>query len=282
MFGILCHDKIELVGHSLFQNFRMALNNYFSINQFKDINNTDDISDITHLFIVDEHFAPNKNVWKNVDFINKINSNNIRVIIFNFEKVFNSCFPWNVDNQKALETFRNYYQFISDVDDAKLLKKNVINKQFLSGDTKFNIVPNQNKINKILFIGQLRGDQYQNRRAVVEGFLSRGFPLDVIMSDRRFSYNDFLNKVNDYKYILNPLGTGKFVNLRHFEALYFGAIPIQQMTEDMIELNRDIYEHCITFVNLDNIGEKINSFRHSPQPYYLEDYFKRIDLGGYL
>lgn len=281
MFGILSKDRIEVMGHSLFSNFRLALYNYFEKSNFKDVDSVADLNDITHLFIIDEHFQPHTTVWQQPEFQKNINNKNIRVIVFNFERIFNSAFPWNVDHQKKLENFQNYYQFVSDVDDAKLLKKDVINKQFLSKDTKFDIMPKQDKLNKILFIGQLEGQQYLNRRNVIKEFLQQNISIDTINTNRNLTYTNFINKINDYQYILNPLGTGKFVNLRHFEALYCNTIPIQQMTPDMINWNMDI-KNCIIFSDLNNIADKIINHIPLSDKFYLEDYFNVINLKNYL
>jgi hypothetical protein len=282
MFGLLCHDDLDVVGHSLFNNFRLALYNHFGRQNFIDILDSDDLNHVSHFFIVDEHFTSHASFWKSEKVQKIVNGRNIRVIVFNFERIFDSYFPWNVDHQKTLGQFRNYYQFVSDVDDAKILNKSVINKQFLSRSTVFPVEPKKQKIDKVLFIGQLQGNQYENRRNVIDEFLKRGISLDVVASDRKLSYADFLGKVNDYKYILNPLGTGKFINLRHFEALYLGTIPIQQISADMVKMNQDICDRCITFMGYNGITEKINNFKYSSQPYYLEDYFKHIELDKYL
>lgn len=281
MFGLICKDDIGLVGHSLFNNYRLSLYNYFGQDKFKDVNSVNDIHDMTHLFIIDEHFEPNKNIWKNDDFQGVVNKDKIRVIVFNFEKIYNSYFPWNVDNQNCLMCFNDYYQFVADLDDAKTLKKVVITKQFLSRDTNLLVKANPNKFDKILFIGQLDGEQYNNRRQLLASI--KNLNIDVIQTNRRFSYIDFLNEMNKYRFILNPLGTGKFVNLRHFEAVRLGCIPLQQVVDDMVDWCQEIKKTSICFSDPMTIEDKIkeaHAFR--PKEFFLEDYFADICLDNFM
>ena len=135
MLGIIANDGLDVVGHSLFNNFRLGLQNYFE-EELRDVANENDLDGIDTLFIVDEHFIPNVAIWKTDDFINKLNINDIKTVVFNFEKIFDSKFPWNVDHQNKLCTIKNLTQIVSDVNDAKILGHDIINKQYLSRDTK--------------------------------------------------------------------------------------------------------------------------------------------------
>jgi hypothetical protein len=273
--GLICNDSLDIVGHSLFNNFRLALKNYFQ-EPFVDVKSNLDLEGIEILFIVDEHFTPNVPIWKNDTFINETNNKNIVVVVFNFEKIFNSSFPWNVDHQKKLEQFKNLYQLVSDIDDARLLSKKIINKQFLSKDTVFN-VDHVEKIDKILFLGQCNG-YYKTRKNVLTKMASRHIPLEVHITNRQLSYQQFLTKLASYKYILNPLGTGKFLNLRFYEALKLRCLPIQEITSDMLLYYPEL-KSSYNFANPENIDyNDISNFNQSNFDYYLEDYFRDIDL----
>jgi hypothetical protein len=277
MYGILCVDDINIVGHSLFKNFRLALYNYFGKNNFVDVNSATNLNDITHLFIVDEHFAPCVEIWKNDTFIDQLNNRNIKTIVFNFEKIFSSSFPWNVDHQRKLETIKNLEQFVSDIDDARILNKTVINKQFLSRDTILDVEPSEQKNGRILFIGQLN-NFYSTRHQVLRDAQSSGLPVDIIITDRKLSYKEFLDKLNSYTFILNPLGTGTFLNIRFYEALKLKCIPIQQITPEMInwypELDRALCFSEFSQVRLFTPENKPNLF--------LEDYFTEIKLNNFI
>ena len=113
-FGIICFDK--KYDTSLYNNYRLALENYFLINKFCDIKCTNDLDRIDYIFIIDEHMT--REIWMHKKFIDFVNEKKIKVVVFNFEKIFNSVFKSNLLFQKELEKFENLYQFPSDVDDA--------------------------------------------------------------------------------------------------------------------------------------------------------------------
>lgn len=281
MYGLLCIDDINIVGHSLFNNFRLALYNTLGKDTFKEISSTGDLTGITHLFIVDEHHIPCVEIWKHDSFIDELNRQNIKTIVFNFEKIFSSSFPWNVDHQRKLESINNLIQFVSDIDDAKNLNKTIINKQLLSRDTTLH-VPCVKKNNRILFLGQVN-NFYPTRQHVLYTAQASGLPVDIIVTDRKLTYAQFLEKLNEYTFILNPLGTGAFLNIRFYEALKLGCIPIQQITPKMNTWYAEL-DRAITF---QNFTSDINKDRLENKPcikkeFYLEDYFEVINLRDYL
>lgn len=290
MYGILAYDNVELVGHSVFNNYRLALYNYFGKCNFKDVLSRYDVrwsrnnlDDITHLFIVDEHYEHNKASWKTSDFINNANSRNIKVIIFNFEKIFNSSFPWNIDNQNHVNMFKNVVQFNGDVEDAELLGRKVINKYYLSRSTDFGIPLCKNKKDGILFIGRTDGPEYEKRRDMISEIRKTGLDVDVVSTSRKLAYSDYLNRINEYKYSLSPLGTGKFLGLRYYELLYFNTIPIQQVDDIILRWYPEIIQNCICFSDPSTIADDVLKFKGiANNKYYLEDYFNDINLKGYL
>ena len=276
MTGILCQDDINVVGHSLFKNYKLALSNYFQ-SVLQPINSIEDLNNLDLLIIVDEHYTPHKQVWQNDEFINAINKLNIKVLIFNFEKIFNSQFPWNISIQHYVEKINRRLQIVSDVKDAKILNTSFINKQFLSRNTILE-EPIDNKIDEILFVGQIN-EYYPTRREVLNGIQQINSKVRVIQSDRRYNYNEYLNLINQSKYILNPLGTGEFINLRFYEALNLGCTVIQQYTEEMEkwypELNQSNVLKFKTVDDFKNLNfSKVTTYEQK----FLEDYFMEINL----
>ena len=82
--------------------------------------------------------------------------------------------------------------------------------------------------------------------------------------------------------MLNPLGTGKFINLRFYEALKLGCIPIQQVTSDMINWYGELTK-CVYFTDTDNLSpDYINQFECIEMDYYLEDHFESINLKSFI
>ena len=276
MTGILCQDDINVVGHSLFKNYKLALSNYFQ-SVLQPINSIEDLNNLDLLIIVDEHYIPHKQVWQNDEFINAINKLNIKVLIFNFEKIFNSQFPWNISIQHYVEKINRRLQIVSDVKDAKILNTSILNKQFLSRDTILE-EPIDNKIDEILFVGQIN-EYYPTRREILNGIQQINSKVRVIQSDRRYNYNEYLNLINQSKYILNPLGTGEFINLRFYEALNLGCTVIQQYTDEMEkwypELNNS---RVLKFKTVDEFKNLNFSTETTYEQKFLEDYFMEINL----
>jgi len=283
MIGAVVNDSISIVGHGLFNNFIMGLENYLKQN-IKRVDRIDNLKDIETLFIIDEHFAPNVSIWKDDSFIKEINNNNTRVVVFNFEKIFNSKFPWNVSHQNKLQEIKNLFQLVSDVSDAEKLNKTIINKQLLSRDTKL-VYDKTDKKDRVLFIGQCDklynpSYAYSRRYQLLQQLKNiPNIPLDIITTGRKLSYKEYMTTLASYKYILNPLGTGDFLNLRFYEALEVGCIPIQQVTESMRNKYKELnYSHIF----LDASDFKIPEISFKKMNYYLEDYFEEISLQDLL
>lgn len=276
MFGIISRDDISEVGHSLFNNFRLALINYLQ-EDVKDINSISDLDTITTLLIVDEHYIPHKEIWQNDEFLNYINSKNIKVVIFNFEKIFNSQFPWNIDIQHSVEKINNRVQLVSDIRDASILNTTIINKQLLSKST-FLLDPILDKKDEILFLGQIN-EFYPTRSATLNELQQLNNKVNVIKTDRKYSYNEFLDLINNAKFILNPLGTGEFINLRFYEALSLNCIVIQQYTDDMLKWYPELnYPNVLKFKTKEDFNNlDFNNFVKCNN-IYLEDYFEEINL----
>ena len=276
MTGILCQDDINVVGHSLFKNYKLALSNYFQ-SVLQPVNSIEDLNNLDLLIIVDEHYIPHKKVWQNDEFINAINKLNIKVLIFNFEKIFNSQFPWNISIQHYVEKINRRLQIVSDVKDAKILNTSFINKQFLSRDTILE-EPIDNKIDEILFVGQIN-EYYPTRREVLNGIQQINSKVRVIQSDRRYNYKEFLNLINQSKYILNPLGTGEFINLRFYEALNLGCTVIQQYTEEMEKWYPELNKYSVLkFKTVDDFKNLNFNTVTTYEQKFLEDYFMEINL----
>ena len=278
-FGIICFDK--RFDTSLFNNYRIALENYFQITNFKEIRSVNDLNDIEYIFIIDDHMT--RKIWMVDRFINFINEKKIKVIVFNFERIFNSQFKNNVDFQKELEKFKFLNQFVSDVDDAEILSKKFITKQLLSKSSKIINFSKSKKNERILFLGQNKQrlinfkvvkKYYENRDKTIKDFKKFNPNFDILIN-KSLPYKKYLNKLAGYKYILNPLGTGNFINIRFYETLELGSIPIQQITEKMI-YRYDELDFCLKFKSPKKL--ELNDFNFKTFNYYLEDYFNDIDL----
>jgi hypothetical protein len=129
-----------------------------------------------------------------------------------------------------------------------------------------------------------QGDQYASRRELLGRLQQSGAPLDIVTSDRKLSYTEFLEKINEYKWILNPLGTGQFINLRHYEAIYFNTIVLQETTDEILKWYPEIHQDSVIFKrdNIFALPEATMNFKQPQQKVYLEDYFNNIDLKKFI
>ena len=272
--------KTETVNFSFFNNYRTAINNYLQ-RSITEIDSVDQLSQISNLIIVDEHYEHHNKLIFSPKFIKEINKHNVNVIIFNTEKIFNSHWKHNLETQKKIGTINNYVQILSDVRDIKKLGTPFKNKQYLSKEFKYKKLKNE-KINEILFFGQMDGSAYKKRRKTIDKISkSINFPLKIIKSTRNLLYEDYVNLLSQYKFVLNPLGAGEFVNIRYYEALEVGAIPIQQMTKEMklhyeYEIDSNVSLNFIKSNTLKSFS--FENIKFQPFNFYLEDYLYQNEL----
>ena len=273
MNGFICEENLP--GHSLFISFRIAIQQHFGFTDFRIVRSLDDLMGIKRLFIIDEHFSPHLQIWRNLDFIKSVNQNRIQVVVFNFEKIHSVQFPWNLEHQNTLNLFKNLHQLVADLEDAEILGKKVINKQLMSSALIFDFPGIKQE--KIIFLGQCNS-YYPNREFVLRGCQEIGLPLDIYVTDRKLSYQEYLQKLDAYRYILNPLGTGEFINIRFYETLALGSTPIQQITPRMLRWYPEL-NFALQFQGPSDILNQISENRSFQKyPHHLEDYFDEINL----
>ena len=274
--AILWTEKTEELNFSFFENYLNALTAYLNTNLIK-VNSIEQLSSIKILFVIDEHFRSHKEFLTSLETIKILNTNKTKVVIFNTEKIFNSHWNHNIDIYQSVLKINNLIYLLSDALDIKKIGTPLVNKQYLSKSTSIkNLISLNQKKNEILFFGQLDGSAYNNRRQILNKFLKLSpIPIEIKKSNRLLEYSEYLNLISSYKYILNPLGAGEFLNLRFFETLEVNSIPVQEYSKNMLEFNQELSRNVsINFQSLRNINlnkfeeVKSNSFR-----YYLEDYF---------
>jgi hypothetical protein len=283
MNSIIWTAETENYKSSLYSNFKKALSSYIG----EDLVNVDSIEQLNNcknLIVIDEHYTPHRDLITNSQFINLLNKNNIKVIIFNTEKIYNSFWDHNLKTQKKISKINNLVQFLSDVDDISILTSPFPNKQYLSKSVEYSSL-NDVKRNEAVFYGQLKGSAYEGRRKILNDFSTNiDFPLDVIESNRTLAYSDYLELISKYKYVLNPLGAGYFVNIRYFETLLVGSIPIQQLSKKMLGIYKELtLGQSINFSMIRDL-DSINFENYKPPvfSYYLEDYFYDNQLKSFL
>jgi len=274
--AILWTEKTEELNFSFFENYLNALTAYLNTNLIK-VNSIEQLSSIKILFVIDEHFRSHKEFLTSLETIKILNTNKTKVVIFNTEKIFNSHWNHNIDIYQSVLKINNLIYLLSDALDIKKIGTPLVNKQYLSKSTsiKNHISLNQKK-NEILFFGQLDGSAYNNRRQILNKFLKLSpIPIEIKKSNRLLEYSEYLNLISSYKYILNPLGAGEFLNLRFFETLEVNSIPVQEYSKNMLEFNQELSKNVsINFQSIRNINlNKFEDVKSKSFSYYLEDYF---------
>lgn len=276
------HDKTTI----FYTNVVEGLKNTFPNDEIIHIESYNDLvnSNIEVLFVINDHH--NSGIYTDQAFINHLNEKNIKVILFNYEKIFNSFFHWNMDIQKKIETIKNRLQLVADVNDAELLNT-IPCKQFLSKSTDLSAapIPWEQKQDKILFLGCIYNEQYQARLNKVNALAQNKnlkYPVETVVTNNKLSYSDFISKLNSYKYIFNPFGTGTFVNIRHYEARRLGCIVIQEVTDKLMKYYPELQQTCLTFRHVDEVPDLLNTpFINTPE-ISIEDYFEKINLKSYI
>ena len=282
--GLLWTDETENEDFSFFKNYKTAFKNFFK-KPINLVNSIDEISQFNNLIIVDEHYGPHNKIICDSRFIETINRYKINVVIFNTEKIFFSYWAHNLETQRNIEKLNNCIQILSDVKDIKRIGTPFKNKQYLSKDVSYRKEMNK-KNDKILFFGQLDGKAYKNRRKILDKISkSINTTLDIFKSTRSMSYEDYMKLLSKYKFVLNPLGAGEFINVRFFEALKVGAIPIQQITPLMSRYyDFEIGENISINFQRPNQLKSVNfkNFKYKPLNFHLEDYFYQSKLNSYF
>ena len=277
MLAILWTDKTKDLNFSFFENYFYALCCYLNTNLIK-VDSIEQLSSIEILFVIDEHFSAHKEFLTSLETMKILNNNQTKVVIFNTEKIFNSYWNHNLDIYKSVLKINNLIYLLSDALDIKKIGTPLVNKQYLSKSTsiKSHIKNSNKKKNEILFFGQLDGSAYNNRRQILNKLLKLSpIPIEIQKSNRLLDYSEYLNLISSYKYILNPLGAGEFLNLRYFETLEVNSIPIQEYSKNMLKFNHELDSNVsinfksIREINLNQLDYvELNTFN-----YYLEDYF---------
>lgn len=253
--GIIC--DLSFNKHIGFKNYYYALKNIFP--NIKIINSFHDLQNIDTIFIGNEHFLYHKNIWNNHLFQKYCNSYDIKVIVFSTEKIYNSFFEHNEELQKSLENFDHLYQFVIDTDDSKRMNKDIFHS-FISKDF-YNIEKYDEKINKCAFMGSMKSYSYDERTKIINEIEKN---IEIVFPKYCDTWQEYLKELSKYRFILCPLGNGKKLDLKFYETLLVNSIPIQQITEDMLEYYslEASFDDCIFFNHTEEISEKIKNCKY--------------------
>ncbi len=270
--GLIC--DLEYSHHILFKNYYYAIKSLFD--NVKMIANVNDLYDIDMLIISNDHFHTHINIWKNDNFINIVNTLNLTVVVFSTERIMDSFYPWNVDNQNNLVRFNKLYQYclVDDID--KLNRK--LHRCLISKHYKDILDFSTEKMDKAIFIGNTHIHCYGDRIETLSK-IDKFLPIDIMQSkqDEWINYIELLSK---YRFVFCPVGNMDGFSLRFYEALLVKSIPIQQINP--IYLNRyeieSSFDDCIFFHKVEELEEKLKNFTltRSHHELWLEDHIEEL------
>ena len=271
--GIIC--DLSFTKHIGIRIYYDAIKNLFG--EVKLVKCIGDLQDLEILFIGNEHFQPHRDVWQQDLFQRYCNFNDIKVVAFSAEKIYNSSFPGNETIQKNLEKFNFLYQYTYDVEDCGILETKLfrpcISKKYID------VEKNSEKIDKCVFLGNLNCHSYKERTDTLEEIKKT---VEVVFAEKQNTWYDYIKEISKYKYILSPLGNANGLNLRFYEILLVNSIPIQQVKDDTLKFYdlESQFTDCIFFKTSKDLKNKFNNFssQKSINNIFLEDHIQHLLL----
>lgn len=269
--GIIC--DLTFKKHIGIENYFYAITNIFE--NVKLVNNVHDLDNIDVLFIGNEHFQPHREVWQNSLFQKKCNLNNIKIVVFSCERIFNSSFVHNVEIQNSLKQFDNLYQYAIDVDDVEILGCDLLHASISKKYS--NYINFEEKQNKCAFLGSIDCFSYNERKDLITNISKE---IEIIFPNKQEQWIDYIKEISKYRFVLSPLGNANSLNLKFYETLLVGSIPIQQVKNNTLlhYQEESKFSDCIFFENVSEIKNKIINctLQTSTNMIYLETYITKL------
>jgi hypothetical protein len=228
----------------------------------KDWSDTDYILFLGHDFL---HFLYDKRrkvrYWKNI---------RAKKIIWCFERINCIVDEWR---KRSLKCYSNIEQFadhifVADEEDYRRMPGVHFLPQWASPRFKNDILFDEKKDN-LLFTGQFGTIGYEKRTALLSRIKNdpdMGSYLHIANSSRVFTWDDYINNLIKYKYVLNPMGNLVSFNTKAYETIVAGNILFQQI-DDRFQLHREILsegKEVIYFYEFADLKEKFLKLVHTP------------------
>lgn len=265
--GIIC--DLTNNRHHLFRSYYHAIGNVFGIPKLITCRN--DLNGIKLLFIADDHYEPNKQIWQSPGFIDQCNHNKIHVVTLTNERILHSHFPWNEENYQVLKHFKFLHHLTNDVDDCRQLGTK-LNRTAMSRSIQ-PVIKTDEKADRMVFIGKVECDSYRERRHLLSE-LKNVINLDIIRSNIP-RWEDYMQLIAKYRFVLSPIGNGNFFPMRFYETLYVKSIPVHQVRTNTLKYYdvESRFDDCIFFQTIPELKEKLEGFKlkTSHNVYYMED-----------
>jgi hypothetical protein len=274
--GIIC--DLEYSRHISFKNYFYAIE--YLYHGVKLITSSADLDYIDILFIGDDHYGKHRNVFSPQEFIDKCNNLGIIVVVFTTEKTFGSVFAWNEDGFHHLKKFKYLHFYMTDVDDCILtgakLNRTLPSRHFANPKQ----VDVNSKLDQMVFIGNVEGyiDCYKQRKETLKK-IQELIPLVVIPSNISF-WDDYMNVLSQYRFVLAPKGNCNAFSLRFYDALMVHSIPVQEVSKNTLSLFdiEEKFDDCIFFQEPEEIPDKLKEcpWQYSHSEIWMEDYLQKI------
>jgi len=272
--GIICNLSNDRCPQ--YFNYYYAIRNLYG--KVKLVTTLSDLSGLNILFVGDDHHWKHKDIFTQKGLVEKCNRNNIKVVVFTAEKIFDSFFPWNIDNYEYLLKFNVLYHYTMDVDDCIRLGTKVhrflMSKHFKGR----NLVSVDKKMDRIVFKGSTKCVSYKERNEVLQKAKDL-LPIDILPQDTG-DWKKYLKTISKYRFLFSPIGNNNGLVSRFYEGLYAKCIILQQVRKNTLQYY-DIeakLDDCIFFEDVEELPEKIKNctlpYAHTEM--WLEDYLGEL------
>ena len=242
------------------------------------VNNCKDLEGLDLLFVGDDHHYVHTEILMLPGFVDKCNTYKIKVVVLTAERIFDSFFPQNIDKFKHVRKLNYLYQHTMDADDCELLGTKLHRPLFSKDFKDFIDVDVDNKLDKIVFIGNTKAAGYEERNTVIQRFREI-LPLTILPPTIE-TWKEYLETLAKYRFVFYPIGNGNFLAFRFYEILLAKSIPICQVRKNTLKYY-DIeakFDDCIFFEDVEELPEKIKNctYQHSCRELWSEDYLSKI------
>lgn len=278
-------DSLNLSAHVLFTSYFYSLQNILKTKneEIKKLTDINEVNTGDRIFVIDDHYHPNAVIYMNPHLIAHCNKYNICVIFFTTEKMLSPFWDHTntIQKQSLFNNTKHYYGDALDIEKFKCDSFIVKQKYSQVYEPLRQKLINKPKLNEIVFIGQLEWidtKPWYSRRKEILKFATEqcDIKINLIKSDSKRTYLEYLNILSNYKYIINPLGIGDFFNIRYYDTLFVNSIPIQQYTPAMKRYYNEIDKSnglFFTDINdLSNIFKTLKDISITCNHTWLEEY----------
>jgi len=283
--GLIC--DLAFTKHRQFRNYYYALLALYE--EVTLVNSIDDLPGLDILFVGAYVHGPHWEIVTDYNihhkplpyvggelFVKKCNELNITLVLWSTEIVFRDT-PYShiaIPTYNILSKCNSFYHYAYDVNDCKKLGCR-LHKLAMSKHYKDSVNNHiGNKEDEIVFIGSA----YKNRMPLLD-YVANNFPLTIYES-KIPDWEDYLQVMAQYRFVLSPLGDANAFVTRFYEILLVQSIPVHQVKKDTLQYyNTEAgFEDCIFFEQFEELPGKIENFKlmYSQSEIWLEDYLETL------